>query len=95
MTVPLQQHLRKGSGNYVQYTRVIIEFLAVEKESMINIHKHLFSVHGSTTLDRSTNGQWAKRVIASNREKRSSIICLAQAILAWLLVLKYCSMLMP
>jgi len=66
----------------------------VEKQSVINIHKHLFSVYGSATVDRSTVGNWAKQVIASDREGQSSMISFPQTILLWLLVLKYCSVLM-
>jgi len=95
MTVPLQQCLRMESANDVQYIlRAVTELLVAEKESVTNIHKHLFSVYGSATVDRSTVGHWAKRVIASDREEQSSMICFPQAILSWLLVLKYCSMLM-
>lgn len=91
MTVPLQQCLRMESANDVQYIlRAVTEFLVAGKESVTNIHKHLFSVYGSATVDRSTVGHWAKRY----REEQSSMICFPQAILSQLLVLKYCSMLM-
>jgi hypothetical protein len=60
------------SANDVQYIQhAIIEFLVVEKESVINIHKHLLSVYGNATVDRSTVGHWAKRVIASESESRA------------------------
>ena len=59
MTAPLQLCLRMESANDVQYIqRAIIEFLVVEKQSVTNIHKHLFSVYGSATVDRSTVGNW-------------------------------------
>lgn len=78
------------SANDVQYVLcAVTEFLVAEKESVTNIHKHLFSVYGSVTV-----GHWAKRVIASDREEQSSMICFPQAILSQLLVLIYCSMLM-
>lgn len=56
MTVPLQQCPRMESINDVQYKGAITEVLVVKKESVINNHKHLFSVHESATVDRSTTG---------------------------------------
>ena len=45
--------------------RFVIEFLAAEKETVVNIHKRLCAVYGSYAVDRSTVGRWAKRVKAS------------------------------
>jgi hypothetical protein len=45
--------------------RAIIEFLVHENGSVMNIHKRLCAVCGSCAVDRSTVGQWAKRVKAS------------------------------
>jgi transposase len=44
--------------------RAVIEFLAHENESVVNIHKCLCAVYGSCAVDRSTVGRWAKRVKA-------------------------------
>lgn len=94
MTAPLQQCLRMESASDVQYIQcAVIESLVVEKESVINIHKQLSNVYGSAIVDRSTVGHWAKRVIASDTEEQSSMICFPQAILSWFSVLKYCSVL--
>lgn len=43
MTAPLQLCLRMELANDMQYIQcAIIEFLVVEKQSVINIHKYLF-----------------------------------------------------
>jgi hypothetical protein len=52
--------------NDVQYMqRAVIEFLVGEKELVGHIHKCLCNVYGSAAVDRSTIGQWVKRVTAS------------------------------
>jgi hypothetical protein len=45
--------------------RAVIEFLVHENKVVLNIHKRLCAVYGSYAVDRSTVGQWAKRVKAS------------------------------
>jgi hypothetical protein len=45
--------------------RAVIEFLVHENKSVVNTHKRLCAVYGSCAVDRSTVGQWAKRVKAS------------------------------
>jgi hypothetical protein len=42
-----------------------IEFLVHENGSVVNIHKRLCAAYGSCAVDRSTVGQWAKRVKVS------------------------------
>jgi hypothetical protein len=43
----------------------VLEFLVAEKEWVRNMHKPLWSVYGSDTVDRSIVGCWAKGVMAS------------------------------
>lgn len=45
--------------------RAVIEFLVAEKETVGNIHKRLCKVYGTSAVDRSTVGRWARRVAAS------------------------------
>jgi hypothetical protein len=53
---------QNGVANDMQYIQcAIIEFLVVEIESVINIHKHVFCVNGSARVDRSTVCHWAKK----------------------------------
>ncbi|GFG28558.1 hypothetical protein Cfor_11691 [Coptotermes formosanus] len=48
-------------------------FLAVEKESVRNIHKPLCIIYGTATVDRSTVSRWATRVTTS--EIRKAELC--------------------
>lgn len=45
--------------------RAVIEFLVAEEETVGNIHKRLCKVYGTSAVDRSTVGRWARRVKAS------------------------------
>ena len=51
------------------------------------------SVYGRATFNKI--GHWAIRLTASETEKQSSMICLAQAVLSQLLISKCCSVMMP
>jgi hypothetical protein len=55
--------------------QAVIKFLVHENKRVVNIHKRLCAVHGSCAIDRSTVGQWVKRVKASEVQKPSSVIC--------------------
>jgi hypothetical protein len=69
-TAPMQQRFKMESVNGVRYKkRVVGEFFVAEKVSVGNTHKRLCSVYGSTTVDRSTAGRWAKSVTASETGK--------------------------
>ena len=48
-----------------QKQRAVIEFLCVEKETVVKIHKRWCAVYGDTAVGRSTIGRWVKKVTAS------------------------------
>uniref|UniRef100_A0A0B7BA11 Mos1 transposase HTH domain-containing protein n=1 Tax=Arion vulgaris TaxID=1028688 RepID=A0A0B7BA11_9EUPU len=45
----------------------MIEFLVAEKETVMNIHKHLCDVYGSLADTRSTVSHWVQRTKESGR----------------------------
>jgi len=55
---------------------------------MRNTHKIFLECYGNAAVDRSVVGYWVKGVMVFETGKQSCVICLAQAILPCVLVLK-------
>ncbi|BFY99666.1 hypothetical protein BsWGS_02706 [Bradybaena similaris] len=51
--------------NLCNKQQIVIEFLIVEKETFVNIHKHLGTVCGSCAVDRNIFRCWPLRIMAS------------------------------
>jgi len=66
----MQQCLTIELVNDAWYEQRADKFLAAEKESLRNSHKCLCNVYGNAMVDRSTSGQWVRRVTAFKSGKQ-------------------------